>query len=272
MTNYSPLQLAARRLCQPLEINQVARQIRRSPPQPSLLNWTHAGNQPEKDFDMPDYPTTNPELIGLARTTQTNLAAFARPVEKRAFVPGGDPAAAAGGAPPGGDPAAMGGAPPPDPMMGGGAPPPDPMTAMMPMIQQMIQQAMASSGAGAGGAGGQEAMIKPKIDVNIEIMQIKKMLAKISDAMGIHIPAQDMVATPEDLTQMAMGGPGNAAATPDSPPSAIKPISPMGAAMPGAGGGGKQAADRVETGRAFDNPFRTVSNKAQAIIALRSRK
>ena len=90
-----------------------------------------------------------------------------RHLSKYAFVAAGDPAMGApmpsGGAPPmdpamGGappmDPAmggappmdpAMGGAPPMDPAMAGGAPPPppmDPMAAIMPMVQQAVQQAM----------------------------------------------------------------------------------------------------------------------------------
>ena len=80
-------------------------------------------------------------------------------------------------------------------------------------------------------------------------MQIKKILAKISDALGIQIPAADMVATPEDLTAMAEGGSAGAAAmdAPGGGASAISPISaidPMGAAVP------KQAA--WENGHAED--------------------
>tara|TARA_R110002020_G_scaffold16515_12_gene58295 strand:- start:2681 stop:3379 length:699 start_codon:yes stop_codon:yes gene_type:complete len=199
---------------------------------------------------MSSYGTINPELLGLAKQ---NLAEAAG-AEKSAFVQAGDPMmdpmAGGGGAPPppGGppmDPMAAGGPPPPpgDPMMdpmAGGAPPMDPMAGLQPMIQQAVQAAMG----GAGGAG--EGQIKPKIDVNIEIMQIKKILAKISDALGIQIPAADMVATPEDLTAMAQGGSAGAGAIEGggggsaiSPPT---PIEPMGAAAP------KQAA--WENGRA----------------------
>ena len=197
------------------------------------------------------YGTINPELLGLAKA---NLAKAASD-EKAAFVQAGDPAMdpmAAGGAPPMGgppmggppmDPMAGGGAPPMDPMAGGGAPPMDPMAAIQPMIDQAVQAAVA----GAGGAGAGENQIKPKIDVNIEIMQIKKILAKISDALGIQIPAADMVATPEDLTAMAQGGSAGAGAIEGggggsaiSPPS---PIEPVGAAAPM-----KQAA--WENGRA----------------------
>lgn len=184
---------------------------------------------------MSNYGSVNPELVGLALN---NVQKHAREEEKAAFVAAGDPAmmggdpAAMGGAPPM-DPA-MGGAPPMDPAMagGGGAPPMDPMAQLQPMIDQAVQAAMA--GQGGGGAGG--GQIKPKIDVNVEIMQIKKILAKISDALGIQIPAADMVATPEDLTAMAEGGSAGAAAMDGGGgASAISPISaidPMGAAAP----------------------------------------
>lgn len=190
----------------------------------------------------------NPELLKLARANV-----------KQAFVPAGDPsmggdpaAAAAGGAPPM-DPAAAGGAPPMDPAAAGGAPPMDPMAAgggdplamLQPMIQQAVQQAMAASGGGAGGGAG--GGLKPKIDVNVEIMQIKKLLAKLCDAMGVQIPAQDMVATPEDLNQMAEGGPGAAAMTPDNGGGGalgqIQPMEPM-----------KAASEEWEQGVAFTPP------------------
>ena len=194
------------------------------------------------------YGSINPELLGLAKA---NLAKAASD-EKVAFVQAGDPAmdpmaaAGGGGAPPMGGPPMdpmAGGAPPMDPMAGG-APPMDPMAEIQPMIDQAVQAALA--GAGGAGVGAGENQIKPKIDVNIEIMQIKKILAKISDALGIQIPAADMVATPEDLTAMAQGGSAGAGAIEGggggnaiSPPS---PIEPMGAAAP------KQAA--WENGRA----------------------
>ena len=182
-----------------------------------------------------------------------------RDLEKSAFVAAGDPSmggdpAAAGGAPPmdpaaGGappmDPAMAGGAPPMDPAAAGGAPPVggDPMAAIMPMIQQAVQQAMAMQGGGSGPQTGGPG-IKPKIDVNVEIMQMKKMLAKMMDAMGIHMPVADMVATPEDLNQIAQGGAGYAAATPDGGGGlgAIKPIQAM------------KAAEEWESGVAFTPP------------------
>lgn len=172
-------------------------------------------------------------------------------LNKQAFVAAGDPAMV--GAPPmdpamaGGDPAAMAGGDPAamaggDPAAMGGAPPMDPMAMIAPMIQQAVQQAVAANG-GSGGPQGAGPGIKPKIDVNVEIMQIKKMLAKIVDALGIHIPAADMVATPEDLNQIAEGGAGFAAATPDTGGGLgqISPIQPMKAA-------------EWETGVAFDAP------------------
>lgn len=182
---------------------------------------------------------------------------------KSAFVPAGDPSmggdpAAAGGAPPmdpamaggdpammGGDPAAAGGAPPMDPAAAGQ----DPMAALQPMIQAAVQEAMAGMGGGGGAPGGApgEAAIKPKIDINIEVMQMKKLLAKLCDAMGVQIPAAEMVATPDDLNQMAAGGPGAAAATPDAgggAMGAIPPVEPMKAA----------ADEEWEQGVAFEPP------------------
>jgi hypothetical protein len=97
-------------------------------------------------------------------------------------------------------------------------------------------------------------MIKPKIDINVEVMQIKKMLAKVIDAMGIPVPASDMVATPEDLTAMAQGQ-GSAAGA-GGGASSIPPISPIqGASVGGAGGGGgaKQSS---------------VGNSAEALLEL----
>jgi len=199
-----------------------------------------------------------------------HLLSQARGQVKRAFVAAGDPAMggdpmAGGGAPPmdpamGGAPPmdpAMGGAPPMDPAMGG-APPMDPMAQIQPMIDQAVQAAMA--GGAAGGAG---PAIKPKIDVNVELMQIKKLLARIADAMGVQIPAAEMVATPEDLGQMAEGGTGAPAAA-DGGAGALGSIEPI------------KAAEAWESGVAFtppaeydfQNSHETVSNNASLATAL----
>lgn len=215
----------------------------------------------------------NLELLKMARQNVGK-----RHLAKYAFVAAGDPAMGAppptGGAPPM-DPAMMGGAPPMDPSMGGapppmdpammgGAPPPppmDPMAAIMPMVQQAVQQAMSANGGGQPqGANG----LKPKIDINVEIVQIKKMLAKIIDALGIHVPVSDMVVTPEDLNQIAQGGPGLAAATPDGKSGGglgqIAPISPI------------KAAEAWESGTAFslsaDYYPQQPSNKSGSIAAM----
>ena len=164
--------------------------------------------------------------------------------------PGMDPAMM-GGMPPGGappmDPSMMGGAPPMDPsMMGGAPPPPPPAPAIDPaMIQQMVDDAVKKStgGAGAGGGGG----LKPKIDVNVELMQIKHMLAKLADALNVKIPAQDLVATPDKLMTMANGGDatsggGGAGAIP--PIGGISGITPAGTP-----GGEKSGYDLATTAR-----------------------
>ena len=152
-------------------------------------------------------------------------------LDKQGFVP------AEGGGPPM-DPAMMGGDPA---MMGGGMPPAAPPPMAPPMAAPMAPPVPA----------GVEP-IKPKIDVNVELMQIKKMLAKLCDAMGVQIPAADMVATQDDLTQMAMQqggqGPGAAAAGGGGAGAIqpIQPIQPMPGAMP------KQAYDLGQMYRPSD--------------------
>lgn len=187
----------------------------------------------------------NPQLAAMAKQAVANVTALtAAPTDsilasKRAFVPGGDPAmdpAAAGGG--GGDPAAAGGAAPPP------APPPAPAPAMPMGGQQMVEP------------------IKPKIDVNVEMMQIKKMLARIADALGVQIPASEMAVTSQDLTQSAMGQQQQ----PQQPPSAIPPIQPMGAAAPGMGGGGKQGS---ANGHYDPNTLGTLSERASALARIK---
>jgi hypothetical protein len=236
---------------------------------------------------MNQYGSVNPELLGMARQT---LARHAQ-LEKQGFIPQGDPTmgggdpsqggAPPGAPPPGGDPS-QGGAPPPDPSQGG-APPSDPTQGMQgggmdigSMIQQQVQMALQGMTPG-GGAGGAGAGIKPKIDENVVMLQILKLLAKICDGLGIKVSASEMVVTPQDLQAMAQGGPGMAAVQDQSQnggqagtqPSAIQPIQPMGAAAPGMGGGAKQGSDRY--GVAFDTGgFAQIRNKAAAIQARRN--
>lgn len=210
-------------------------------------------------------------------------------VEKQAFVdpsmmaggmpPGGDPAAM-GGMPPGGDPAAMGMPPGGDPaamgmdpaMMGGGAPPP-PAPGVDPiMLQQMVQQAVQQAQAGGGAAGGGAAAggIKPKIDVNVAIMQMSKMIARICDAMGIAIPASEMIATPADLNQMAAQQSASASApAQQSSISGIEPIQGASPALAQAGGGEKTGSYGIHRGEPypFDDVL-SVSSRASAIGAV----
>lgn len=160
---------------------------------------------------------------------------------KSAFIPGQgmDPAAA------GGDPNAGAGADPSggmaqDPSAGGGAPPQAPMASPQ-MAMQPVEP------------------IKPKIDVNVELMQIKKMLARICDGLHIPIPASEMAITSQDLTQNAMqqseqGG---------GQQSMIPPISPIG---------GKTASASSQ-GTVFDGSGLTaLSNRAMAIAQIRGIK
>jgi hypothetical protein len=180
-------------------------------------------------------------------------------MQKRAFVPSGDPSmggappggappmdpAMMGGAPPGGgmppgmDPAMMGGAPPMDPAMMGGAPPIDPA-----MIQQMVDDAVKKSTGGNGGASAGGGGLKPKIDVNVELMQIKHMLAKLADALNVKIPAQDLVATPEKLMAMASGGDSGSGG---GGAGAIPPIGGISGITPAGTPGGEKAGYDLAT-------------------------
>lgn len=206
-----------------------------------------------------------------------HLLSQARGQVKQAFVAAGDPAmggdpAAAGGAPPM-DPAAAGGAPMDPAMAGGdpaamgGAPPMDPMAQIQPMIDQAVQAAMAAQGGGAGG-GGTGPAIKPKIDVNVELMQIKKLLARLADAMGVQIPAAEMVATPEDLGQMAEGGTGAPAAADGGAAGggggALGTIEPIKAAEDWEAG----VAFTPPSEYAFQNSHEQTSNNASLATAL----
>ena len=225
----------------------------------------------------------NPELLKLARANVT------RGLEKGAFtdpamvmggagagaadpmaMAGGDPMAAAGG----GDP--MAGAMPPMPAMGAdpAAAAPAPAEAAGGVtadeVKAIVEQAIANSGGAGGGAG--DAAIKPKIDVNVELMQLKNMVAKLLDEQGIPMPAQEMVATPDKLQAMAGGeaGPGGPAVG-SGLESAIKPIEGIEGASPSmsmAGGGEPKAAsvldDTLGQGREFSSHESPGQNESTA--------
>jgi len=206
----------------------------------------------------------NPELLRLARQTVELQA-------KQAFVASGDPtmdpaaATAAGGDPAagGGDPAAA--AAGAAPAGGGGG---DPLAALLPTIQQIVQQQMAQSGGMGGGMGGGAAgaggPIKPKIDVNMEIMKIEKMLAKIMDALQISMPVSDMVATSDDLTQMAVDQqnptPSGAAG------GAIPPMQPMDPMKAAAWEQGHAFTPPASMHYAHTSASQQLSAKAQAVL------
>ncbi len=200
----------------------------------------------------------NAELLKIAREMLKRKEAFVDPAT--ASGGGMDPAAM------GADPAAMGGGMPMDPAMagmdpaamgGGGAPPPPPagggmdMNALQTMIQSAVQAAMGGQGGGgaAGGGAGAAMGIKPKIDVNVALMQLSKMVAKLCDAQGIQIPASEMIATPQDLNSMAQ----QQTASANSPQQgAIQPIQPLQPAFPSGGGGGGGGGGGEKSGSAFD--------------------
>lgn len=212
------------------------------------------------------------------------LVKIARFTNKQGFV---DPTAAGGGAPPGGDPSGGGGAPPGGDPSGGGAPPADPSAGgggpdLAGMIQTAVQQAMATQGGGMGGGMGGPGQPggppKLKIDVNIEIMQIKKMLAKIVDALGIPVPAQDMAVDQNDITQMAQQNTAGQSGGGGGGTSPIAPVGPVQAAPPpGAGGGGDSGGGakqgRWEQGSPYpDSGIGAVRDKAAALALVLSRR
>lgn len=222
----------------------------------------------------------NNALMDLARKNLSRFAEDGR--EKAGFVATSgmpaDPAAGGGGGMPM-DPAAAGGggAMPMDPAAGGMPPAPpeggggDPAALEM-LINKAVQNAMMQNGGGGAGAGGGAGGIKPKIDVNIEIMQMKKMLAKIIDALGVHMPATEMAVDGSDLDQLAaeqqMGG-GAPEGAPEPGFGDIKPVEPIGGAQkassdrqPHETGFPSQLADEDETG------FNLIGDKAAAINSI----
>jgi hypothetical protein len=134
------------------------------------------------------------------------------------------------------------------------------MAMIQPMIQQAVQQAMAGSGGGSAGGGGAAAGagpgLKPKIDINVEIMQMKKLIARLCDAMGVQIPAAEMVATSTDLNQMAAQQNSGAAAGGQQGGGAIGQVQPMQPM--------KSALDEWEAGEAFSVPAAASLHSAHA--------
>ena len=133
-------------------------------------------------------------------------------------------AALGGGGMPPIDPAMLaalggGGMPPIDPAMlaamGGGMPPPPPPPPpeggggqvnqdLVNAIVDGVKEALKSSQNSVTGAtsNGPITGQKFKIDIGLEIMKLSKMVARIADALGINIPAQDLIVTPEEVANL----------------------------------------------------------------------
>lgn len=145
--------------------------------------------------------------------------------------PGGDPAAqggppggAPGGAPPGADPAAAGGAPP-DQTGSPAAAPQDPTAAKLDQILQLMQ-------AGGGGAGGMGPNGKPNTaSVKFEpqhfhtlvhkISNMEAVLTRLADAMGLEVPASELLQQPAPGSSAApMPGPAGQAGAGQAQPAA----------------------------------------------------
>lgn len=214
----------------------------------------------------------NQELLKIARYAVQRKEAFV----DAATAGGGDPAAAAAGGDPaaagmdpsmmgmdpaamGMDPAAMGGAPPPP--GGGGVD----MNALQTMIQSTVQAAMQGQGGGAGAGAAGAGGLKPKIDVNVALMQLSKMVARIADTLGVSIPASEMIATAPDLNQMAQQQQQQQAPQ----QGAIQPLQGLqpafGGGAPGGGGGGGSGGGE-KSGSAFDGRgLTTMSDRAAGL-------
>jgi len=200
-------------------------------------------------------------------------------LEKMSFVPAGDPnmtgvmpqgmdpAAMGGGMPPGMDPAAMGGGMPPgmDPAaMGGGMPPMDPLAMLQPMIteavQQAVQQAMATQNGGGTGTA------KSKANVAAELHQMKMMLARLMDVLGVPLSAAEMFADPTEPPP-----PSAATAQPAADPAAaggggLGRVTPMKAAADGFDYEYGQVFEPATFQKASAETFFSTAERARAIL------
>lgn len=145
--------------------------------------------------------------------------------------------------------------------------------ALQTMIQSAVQAAMGGAG-GAGGAAGAAGGIKPKIDVNVALMQLSKMVARIADALGVQIPAAEMIATPQDLTGMASQQQASANAPQQA--GAVQPLQPLQPAFPpggGGGGGGGSSGGGEKSGEAYDGRgLSTMADRAAGLAEVLRRR
>jgi hypothetical protein len=104
--------------------------------------------------------------------------------------------------------AAMGGGmpppPPPPPPEGGGGGGGQVNQDLVNAIVDGVKEALKSSQNSVTGAtnNGPVTGQKFKIDIGLEIMKLSKMVARIADALGINIPAQDLIVTPEEVASL----------------------------------------------------------------------
>lgn len=202
----------------------------------------------------------NPELLKMARQNV-----------KKAFVAAGDPAmgadpAAAGGAPM--DPAMMAGGMPDPAMAAGGAMGGDPMAALQPMIDQSVQAALASQGGAPAGGGGGGAKA-PKVDVGVELKDIKQQLAKLMDVMGITMTPSEVYGEEEQAPQDPMAAPAPAPEAAGGALGAINPIAPMKAAE---WEQGEAIAPPEYINDQVEGEFKNISNMAAAMLTMKHAK
>ncbi len=174
--------------------------------------------------------------VNLKTQAMLKMLEFKAQSDKSAFV---DPGLMAGG---GGDPAAAGA--PPD---AAAAPPPGPDPAIAELSAKV--DALASQFSGMGGAQGGAAgagALKPKVDVNVTLLQILKICTLMAEGMGIQVPPSAMVPTSEGLSQLAsMSQSGDFSGVSQSGGGAIPPIGPMQGALPPPGGEQKSGSEQM---------------------------
>lgn len=165
----------------------------------------------------------NPFLLDVARRSVMAKQAFIPaqgqpPADGSAPPQGGAPAPQGGApAPQGGAPAPQGGAPAPAPAPGGdpsqgGAPPmggPDP--GLMQMVQNAVQQHMATQGGGAGGAKRGGGGAGKHDETAHQLYKGNQLQVAIANALGVQIPNEAILGPPpgtDPSMLMAGGQPG----------------------------------------------------------------
>ena len=153
-------------------------------------------------------------------------------------------------------------------MAAGGAMGGDPMAALQPMIDQSVQAALASQGGAPAGGGGGGAKA-PKVDVGVELKDIKQQLAKLMDVMGITMTPSEVYGEEEQAPQDPMAAPAPAPEAAGGALGAINPIAPMKAAE---WEQGEAIAPPEYINDQVEGEFKNISNMAAAMLTMKHAK